>query len=307
MLDILGVGPDEQDGYEHLVRHKALADGELGPAAAVIGALQDKGLARRLDDGRYAAVSPDLALRGLAVRAELELGQARTRIAELAAVYTDLPREPAESQVEFVPGSEAIRRFQLLHLSAREEVRAFESPPYSEPSDVVPEPEEMDGLSRGVRYRVVYGRAALEEQSLVELSEPVAAGEQARVVDRVPLRLLLVDRDLAITPARTGRLMTEGLLVVRPGALLDALSNLFELVWQQALPLQFGDGPVEPADDGNLVALLSAGLGDQTIARYLGVGLRTVQRRIQQLMSDLHATTRFQAGVVIGRRPPDER
>lgn len=306
MLDILGVGPDEQAGYEHLLRHKALAGAELGVAAEVIGALQDKGLVRRLDDGRYAAVSPDLALRGLAVRAELELGQARARIAELAEVYTDLPREPAESQVEFVPGSEAIRRFQLLHLSAREEVRAFESPPYSEPSDVVPEPEEMDGLSRGVRYRVVYGRAALEEQSLVELSEPVAAGEQARVVDRVPLRLLLVDRDLAITPARTGRLMTEGLLVVRPGALLDALSNLFELVWQQALPLQFGDGPVDQSDDGNLVALLSAGLGDQTIARYLGVGLRTVQRRIQQLMSDLHATTRFQAGVVIGRRPPDD-
>jgi DNA-binding NarL/FixJ family response regulator len=46
-----------------------------------------------------------------------------------------------------------------------------------------------------------------------------------------------------------------------------------------------------------LLGLLVAGLKDETIARQLGVSLRTVQRRIAALMHELGARTRFQAGV----------
>jgi len=51
-----------------------------------------------------------------------------------------------------------------------------------------------------------------------------------------------------------------------------------------------------------LLALLASGVTDEAIARALGLGLRTVQRRISALMSDLNASTRFQAGMAARER-----
>lgn len=54
--------------------------------------------------------------------------------------------------------------------------------------------------------------------------------------------------------------------------------------------------------DPQLVALLSAGMKDEAIARQLGISLRTVHRRTSRIMQDLEARTRFQAGLLAGRR-----
>jgi DNA-binding NarL/FixJ family response regulator len=45
-----------------------------------------------------------------------------------------------------------------------------------------------------------------------------------------------------------------------------------------------------------------AGATDEVIARKLGIGLRTVRRRIASLMTELGVDTRFQAGVEAVRR-----
>ncbi|MFF4189615.1 IS5 family transposase [Nonomuraea sp. NPDC001831] len=56
-----------------------------------------------------------------------------------------------------------------------------------------------------------------------------------------------------------------------------------------------------PQDDKRLIALLLTGLTDEAIARQLGIGYRTAQRRIDELMARLGAHTRFQAGVQAAR------
>lgn len=308
MLDVLGIGPAEEALYDALVRKPSATVAELRTLISdpdeLLKSLADKGLVSGPDlSGRYTAIPPDLALRALATQFEHRLDQARARIGALADVYATAPRPSRDLPVEVIPGAEALARFRLLMLSATTEIRAFETPPYGEtgPEDLVPWPPEMEGLSRGVRMRVVYGRAAIEEQTQALLREPILAGEEARVLDAVPLRLLLVDDELAMLPTHTGRPLSDGLLVVRQGALLDALSRLFEATWVQALPLTMSAEPEQDSTDETLVALLAAGLGDQAVARHLGVGLRTVQRRIQELMQSLHAATRFQAGVAVGR------
>lgn len=305
MLDVLGIGPAEEAVYDALLRRPRATPAELGAAEEKLATLSAKGLAQGPDEcGAYTAIPPDLALRALATQFEHRLDQARARIGTLADVYAAAPR-PArgDTQVEIIPGEEAEARFQLLTLSARTEVRSFETPPYAEagPEDLVPWPPEMEGLSRGVRMRVVYSRKAIEEQTQELLKEPILAGEQARVVDEVPLRLLMVDDELAMLPTRTGQTLDQGLFIIRRGALLDALSRLFEAVWVSALPLTMTADPEPGGTDETLVALLAAGLGDQAVARHLGIGLRTVQRRIQELMQSLHVATRFQAGVAVGR------
>ncbi|WP_336204157.1 response regulator transcription factor [Nonomuraea sp. LPB2021202275-12-8] len=86
-------------------------------------------------------------------------------------------------------------------------------------------------------------------------------------------------------------------------SLLDALVSLFEVLWRSALPL-----PAAPSSgqadlpDPELFTLLAAGLKDEAVARQLGVSLRTVHRRVSELMDRLGARTRFQAGLLAARR-----
>lgn len=50
-------------------------------------------------------------------------------------------------------------------------------------------------------------------------------------------------------------------------------------------------------EEAKLLDLLREGLKDRAIARALGIGERTVQRRLSRLMSTLGAKTRFQAAI----------
>jgi DNA-binding NarL/FixJ family response regulator len=87
---------------------------------------------------------------------------------------------------------------------------------------------------------------------------------------------------------------------------VDALSALFEMYWDRALPLHVNDGRAELAgpssdtapseDDRHLLVLLVGGLTDQEIAAQLGISDRTVRRGVRAMMSRLDAATRFQAG-----------
>jgi DNA-binding NarL/FixJ family response regulator len=61
--------------------------------------------------------------------------------------------------------------------------------------------------------------------------------------------------------------------------------------------------PEELSDgDRDILALLVAGAKDEAIARQLGIGVRTLHRRMQRLMTALDADTRFQAGIQATRR-----
>jgi DNA-binding CsgD family transcriptional regulator len=153
--------------------------------------------------------------------------------------------------------------------------------------------------------------AALEIAGELEvLRGLVAAGEEARTLADVPLKAMIADRHLALIPLRLEEPGLEGGLLVHPSPLLQALTTLFEALWERAAPLRFvgesiaaGDGPLPAltADDERLLALLSAGVKDEAIARQLGVGLRTVERQVRRLMDAVHVRTRFQLGQAVER------
>jgi DNA-binding NarL/FixJ family response regulator len=60
-------------------------------------------------------------------------------------------------------------------------------------------------------------------------------------------------------------------------------------------------------DDARLLELLALGIKDEAIARLLGLGLRTVRRRIAGLMALHGVDTRYQLGLAIGSGRPDSR
>ncbi|GAA4508296.1 helix-turn-helix domain-containing protein [Actinoallomurus oryzae] len=284
---------------------------------AALDHLEKNGLVahRTTPHDRYVAVPPDIALLDWLQRRTSALLEAQSTIGTLTKRYQAVSRheEPA-ALLEVVLGVSALDRWNQCLAGANREIRVFERPPYSELRPWVAagtaNPIQMDLLAKGVRCRLIYDRAAIDARpNLDELREGIEGGEEARVVGELPLRMTLIDDQLALLPLRHEHPVSEGMLLVRPSPLLTALSALFEAVWQQAPPLIIdcipGEGGEDPARlDESLVViagLLVAGLSDQAVARHLGVSVRTVERRIQRLAAALGAKTRFQAGALAAR------
>ncbi|MEV5961964.1 hypothetical protein AB0L70_09390 [Kribbella sp. NPDC051952] len=325
MADNLRLGKQVEEVYETVVgrasrtwRELALAHPDIDDVRLrrIVDQLLADGLIRSVEGVpvRYVAVPPDLALGSLVAERQRELDRMLLRVEELRRRHTEANQDHSPSMLELVPGDngQALERLMQLHRSVQTQIRSLETPPYVAAVSPMAD-DEQAALDRGVVYRLVYDRAAAQAQTAESIMASIRAGEQARVINEVPIRLGLLDDRYAVLPSRPGCGITEGMIVVQPGPLFTALEALFESIWQQALPLtpegvldppsEFGPAP----EDEVLLALLSSGLADAAIARQLGVGLRTVQRRVSRLMSDVHAASRFQAGLAIGRRQGAEQ
>jgi Bacterial regulatory proteins, luxR family len=308
MLGVLGLSQAEQELYEQMVGSGPLAATELdGRSAILLDRLHELGLVSRIDGDppKWTASPPKTALQLLVSDRGRELAEARRYVAELMSRFSvtgadrDLP-----AMVEVVYGrDEIIRRFRALQLASRHQFRACDAPPYPADDAAQPNALELDQLYAGLRFRILYDRTALDIPGrLADLEAGLAAGEQARVAD-IPLKMTLFDDTAAILPLRQPPDVESRLLVYNP-VLLDALSALFEMYWDQALPLQVSQGRAElsgagdepPPGERQLLVLLVAGLTDQDIATQLGISDRTVRSRVRAMMDRLDATTRFQAG-----------
>ncbi|WMX43782.1 helix-turn-helix transcriptional regulator [Streptomyces roseicoloratus] len=307
-LRLLGVGPTAGRVYRALLESAPAPLGVIGRAAGLGGAeltsayaeLVDAGLASSAEDETdvVAPVPPAAGLEILARHRAAELEESRIAVGgafesfrrhRLAAYNDDL--------VEVVTGEAIGPRMRHAWASAREQIRQFESPPY------VPLPgateDALATLARGVRQRVVYSRESLEHPGhLRDAIEPaIAAGEQARVLPSVPVKLLIIDEAYALVSLSIREAdVVNTMLVVQPCGLLSALVALFEQCWHSALP--FHGGAARPAAlppaDRRLLRLLAGGASDEVIARELGVSRRTLFRRLQVLMARLGAANRFQ-------------
>jgi HTH domain len=133
----------------------------------------------------------------------------------------------------------------------------------------------------------------------VEVARRVSA---VRVAGRLPMKMMLIPGRAALLPMDWERQRPDEVLVVRSPTLLAALLTLFELIWERAGPIdRVASGHAQGADDG-LLQLLAEGLQDEAVADKLGVSVRTVRRRVADLLEDLGARTRFQAGVQAARK-----
>lgn len=124
-----------------------------------------------------------------------------------------------------------------------------------------------------------------------------------RFAEMMPPILLIADRQTAILA--TSNPSPHALLVADP-ALAAVMATIFDQSWLHATPALQNSPPAnaaEPAEtDLALVRLLAAGHTDETVARLLGVSLRTIRRRIATIMIRLDAGSRFEAGINVARR-----
>jgi DNA-binding CsgD family transcriptional regulator len=156
-------------------------------------------------------------------------------------------------------------------------------------------------VASGRRSRAIYPLRALHEAPEV-LQARADQGEEVRVIDDLPTRMLVIRGTHVVLPEPLG-FRDEPRLLVRQPAIVGALTLLFESYWNDATPLP-GLDPGRPRADlrSNLLRQLAAGAKDEQIARTLGLSLRTVRRRVADLLIELGVDTRFQAGVEAARR-----
>jgi len=155
-----------------------------------------------------------------------------------------------------------------------------------------------------VRYRnIVHPDTLASKEWLATVRDGIEAGEEMRLLAEFPFKMIVSDREIGLLPLDIGN--PEGpMMLLRGSAVLDALCDLFERLWNVATPISIGpDGTVTVAGEASypaqlepLLPLLAAGANDKLIADRLGMSERTLMRRMDALYRTLHARSRFQAG-----------
>lgn len=326
-LGAAGLTAGQEQVYRHLVGTGPVTVDDLARTtgtdrdrvAAALDGLRDHGLVTTQggDPPRYTAAPPDMAFSPLLLRGQEALAQAQQAVAQLAQEHrSNALRHDATQLVEVVTGTAGIRQaVRNIQLSAHDEMlwfcRAGHVAMPSSDND-----EEFAAMERGVRYRVIYEQALLEEPGMLDsLVLGVRAGEEARATARLPVRLAVADRTLALCPLVSGQdgSTQPTAALVRDSNLLTALIALFESYWTAATPLQVVGGgahrldaasPGSPVsgEERELLSLLVAGVTDKAIATRLGISTRTVQRRVSDLMAMVNAQTRMQLAWQVAQR-----
>ncbi|WP_326818435.1 MULTISPECIES: helix-turn-helix transcriptional regulator [unclassified Streptomyces] len=324
LLTFLGLEPLEDAVYRLLVDRPdcepaTLAGESTGCAEDVARALDvlvERGLASARPEGdddviHYRAASPVLALGPLLESRRASLRRVESLVTTLAERHRSAQAHASGAPVEVLSGAAAIRR-RLLLMQDQATIEVCTMMPLREVHSVITVEDNHDAIEdvlmrRGIALRSVIERDWLERPEMAATAAAYAAqGQHISVVDELPIKLIIVDRRMALLPLAPERDDVDPVaLAVHGTGLLTALSSLFEAHFERGwrlLPSETDprtgrtDGAELDAVDRQIVSLLYVGLTDAAIARQLGMGHRTVQRRLQSLMVEVGAATRFQLG-----------
>lgn len=319
-LGLLGISDTEERVYRILLeRHRAcstMVATDLGlteqESAALLDDLEIMGLATHMPETPkvYVAVEPELAIDALIRQRQRALEQARASVPALMQAFSSRPAaHDAQPILELITNRDHLRVvIDQMYGSFRSEMLLFQKLPILAPSS------RLDGvLPPGAQIRSISDRASVESlDTLARMLEDVALGEQARTVPSLPFKMMIVDRRTAVMTLDGQSPETTSTLLIHRGALVEALCQLFEFVWEKATPVfTVRDGKVEPAPQFGehwmestkaLIPLMAAGLNDKAITQELHISASTLNRRVADLMKMLGARTRFQLGVHLAQK-----
>jgi DNA-binding CsgD family transcriptional regulator len=319
VLTALGLGPEDERVYQQLV---PLSGGPLVDVARAVGTsvtrlremlapFVERGMVE-LEGGRLTVrPMPSLVAHLLQEQAE-SAGRAREDLHALAQSIPYLVAsafQPGSGQMENLggldgelsAGGNALALLTELIESSQGDLLWWRPDAWLLPRESAISVVVGRAVASGRRSRAIYPVRALREAPEV-LQARARQGEQVRVIDEMPTRMFVIRGTHVVLPEPLGY-ADEPRLLVRQPAIVGALTLLFELFWDQATPLPDLDTQRPRVDvRGSLLRQLAGGAKDEQIARTLGLSLRTVRRRVADLMIELGADTRFQAGVEAARR-----
>jgi sugar-specific transcriptional regulator TrmB len=250
-LTRLGLTSYEAKAYLALIRRDSYTAAQVARQSGlprqriydVLGSLVQKGLASSRPGSvvKYAATPPELALDRLIEAHRQELSdmerEARSMVAAMTPAYEagQSHTDPLE-YIEVLRDRRAINeRFAELQASVKREILVFTKPPYATPPQ-----ENIEGLqvTRTHEARSIYEFSVFDDPAAVEgIRRFIEAGEQARVVPELPLKLVIIDETIVMfgmqDPVAGSSDLT--IVVVEHPSLAIALKVAFDATWAQGL------------------------------------------------------------------------
>lgn len=155
-----------------------------------------------------------------------------------------------------------------------------------------------------VRSRAIYESSFMDRPDSRRLVQQcMDAGEEARLLPKIPMKLKLADERAALLPlTMTGM---GGAVLIRSYVIVAAIREYFEMLWERAVPVgskrTFTGTPLSEVDF-RILRLMADGKFDEEIAKKLKMAVSTVRRHIDSIRNELGAPNRFAAGVAAHRR-----
>jgi DNA-binding CsgD family transcriptional regulator len=319
VLAALGFSPSVERLYGHVLRHSgqrvaSMADAVLRSPVELLADLEPL-VARRIvwvDDDRVHVEPPAQALARLIVEQSEAASRAHADLSVLASAVPLLvarAARPAEGDVrDVVPidgevssGGDPRPLIAALVRNSKGDLSWLRPDQWRVHRESAMLEVVRELVASGRRSRAIYPVRVLREAPDVVRAR-AEAGEQIRVLPEVPTRMFVIGTSHAVVPEPLG-FTDEPRTLVRQQGIVEALALLFEMMWERASPVpELEQREGRPDLRAFLLRQLATGAQDEQIARQLGLSLRTVRRRVADLMSELGADSRFQAGAEAVRR-----
>lgn len=263
--------------------------------------------ASQSSSGGWRAISPDVALPHLVEHLEAELHERqaalahlRTEIASVVAEYRIHHENRTSALFERLDGIDAVvSRMEELGAQAGEEILAMMPSKPSAQGLEESTAADVAALRRGVRLRTLHLSSHVEDKDFRRHLEQFAVlGGQSRLRPTLPVRMNIIDRRIAVVAIDPAEPLL-GAIAFHGRGILAALVALFDEYWESAASLNSPAAEavaLNPSERATL-RLLARGLKDESIARHLGVSVRTTRRLIADLSERCEAGSRFQLAV----------
>lgn len=324
MSALLGLDDVESEVYRFLVAQAQSSVDDVvahvrrpaNEVAAVVERLVRRTVVVRHADGIHVSAAPPAQVLGRVVAdRQKELREAQAELDTLGELYrTAASGRSLAGLVDVVPGQQAVhaRLMQAIDGTEKEWLAVVR------PDATLLTAQSREGASRarqrGVETRILAAREFVEKSGM--LATVIASDRQdpggtvVRIRSGLPAAFMVFDRRTAIVPVRlTDGRPDTGALVLHEGPVLTALVQLFDLQWADADRLVPSDLAAVQTDaddlaplDRRILALVHAGMTDRAAGAELGLSMRTVQRRMRDLMDLSGSETRLQLGAAAVRR-----
>lgn len=212
-----------------------------------------------------------------------------------------MPTIDSDRHFEVLLGAAAVReRLAALAAGCTRTLWSFQPGAIASPAAAdAARPLDEETLARGIEMRTIYLDSVRNDMPTLEYVDWLTAlGAEIRTVPALPMRMLIVDEEFAVFPIHPDDTGAGAVVTSNPSIILS-LSLLFREQWRGASELCHRRprraGPFN-AQTMQAIELWHQGHTHESVARRMGVSVRTVYRYSDTVKRILGANSAFQAG-----------
>ena len=212
----------------------------------------------------------------------------------VSSLLRDAPPVRGDNEVRYLPSREVarVRLADLLARARREHLSINPERSFELAARQAATPVEQMLAERRIPIR------SLGVQP--EPRKPAEVWPTYRTLPSVPMKLMVIDREIALFPLDATN-YERGYIEIAAPAAVHSLVDLFEQYWQKAEAERTAMSRLTLSSrEQQLIELLAGGLTDAGAARHMHISERSVSTIMRSLMDRAGVDNRFQLGLVLG-------